>query len=137
MAMFCLAEQSTPHDCGACILQFWCRSSRSGNKKLLLGWGQDVQDIINDDLERFGKTGQAGALGITDCMGDVQKQQVKLGLHEQLKNEEMKKQTYRPVDPARPRSPPGSSVAGLFCPFYGSLQFTVPQCTYNLLQAYM
>ncbi|EGS17235.1 class V chitinase-like protein [Thermochaetoides thermophila DSM 1495] len=42
--------------------------------------GQDVIDLINDAVQRFGKTGKVGALGFMKCKGNIKDQEVKWGI---------------------------------------------------------
>lgn len=51
-----------------------------GNADFVVG-GQDVIDIINDAIARFGGGGKVGAKGEMGCTGSVKKQKVKWGIY--------------------------------------------------------
>ncbi|KAH0426127.1 glycosylhydrolase family 18-6 [Colletotrichum camelliae] len=52
----------------------------SGNADFRVG-GQDVIDIINESINRFGGNGRVGAKGTMKCNGSVKKQGVKWGIY--------------------------------------------------------
>ena len=42
---------------------------------------QDIVDIINDSISKFGASGRVGAKGNMDCKGNIQSQSVLWGLY--------------------------------------------------------
>ncbi|TPX08096.1 uncharacterized protein E0L32_010163 [Thyridium curvatum] len=52
----------------------------NGNVEFYVG-GQDVIDIINESIKRFGGSGKVGAKGDMKCNGNIKKQGVKWGLY--------------------------------------------------------
>jgi hypothetical protein len=55
-------------------------TEQKGNADFLVG-GQDVIDIINDAISRFGRDGRIGAKGNMNCKGNIKGQAVKWGIY--------------------------------------------------------
>lgn len=53
---------------------------KNGNVHFKVG-AQDIVDIINDSIQRFGGSGRVGAKGVMSCRGNVEGQDVEWGLY--------------------------------------------------------
>ncbi|CAG8890307.1 unnamed protein product [Penicillium egyptiacum] len=66
-------------DSGNCVFGVTGKG-RKGNSQFDIG-AQDVIDIINDSIHKFGGSGKIGAKGTMQCNGNIKKQNVEWGIY--------------------------------------------------------
>lgn len=75
-----LVTQHQLVEAGDCRFGVEATDNPDGNVQFFVG-AQDIIDIINTSIEKFGGSGRVGAKGNMDCKGNVQVEQVEWGIY--------------------------------------------------------